>query len=241
MNKRTRIALISVAVIAFAAAFQFGHKQRLALKPYQDSATQFHRFSLLPRAYAQASEGEYWPQLDPTTRAFALPLDTIPRGYTIGKQFKPEPAGPIDALLLGKINNSAAYTLKPVDPIVSEYLYFGHAFASEQEFIALRDAIRQGAALDADIAVAQGSGTFGASKLYRLRNKLEVILATDGVIPAPDRNALNSIPVLIGKPQDGKAWVFFLNNRMEQLPYPGPFPMLPSIVEGQDDEAPTPQ
>ncbi|MCC6795627.1 MAG: hypothetical protein IT366_10955 [Candidatus Hydrogenedentes bacterium] len=236
-----RITLIIAGVLTFAAAFQIAHKQRLALKPYQDSATQFHRLSLLPRGYAQASEGEFWPQLDPTTRVFALPLNAIPRGYTVGKQFKPEPAGHIDALLLGKINNSAAYTLKPVDPIVSEYRYFGHAFASEKEFIALRDAIRQGAALDADIPVPQGSGTLGASKLYRLRNKLEEVLAKDGVIPVPDRNALNNIPVLIEKPHDGKAWVFFLNNRMEQMPYPGPFPMLPSIVEGQDTATPAAQ
>lgn len=230
--KGVRLLLLIVAIITFAALFQIGHKQRLATKPLQDSATYFHRISLLPRAYAQGSEGEFWPALDPKSRAFALPLESMTHGYTIGREFKNEPSGKIDAMLLGTINNKAAYTLTPVNTIASEYIYFGYAVANEVEFNALREAIRNGAALDADIPVAQGSGTLGSSKIYRLRNKLEEILAKDGVIPAPDRNALASIPALIEKPRDGHAWVLFLNYGTVRLPYPGPFPMLPLIIEG---------
>lgn len=230
--KGVRLLPLIVAIIAFAAVFQIAHKQRLATMPLQESATYFHRISLLPRAYAQGSDGEFWPALDPKTRAFALPLETMTRGYTIGREFKDGPLGKIDAMLIGTINNKAAYTLTPVDSIASEYIYFGYAIANETEYNTLREAIRNGAALDSDIPVAQGSGTLGSSKLYRLRNKLEEVLAKDGVIPAPDRNALASVPALIEKPRDGHAWVLFLNYGTVRLPYPGSFPMLPSIVEG---------
>jgi hypothetical protein len=132
-------------------------------------------------------------------------------------------------MLLGTLNQAPAYTLRPIDSIASECLYFGYAVTNESEFRALQNAIRNGAALDADIAVENGTGTNRSATLYRLNNRLFEQLRD----PKRDEaEALPPIPALMEKPHDGQAWVFYLNGTLERLPYPGPFPACAAVVEG---------
>lgn len=227
---RGRTTIIVVVLAAFAAVFHVAHQQRLAVKPLQDSATTFHRICMLPRAYAQTHDGQ-WPPVATSTRAFALPLADLPRGYTIAPRFDSKMVEPIPAMLLGTLNNAAAYTLKPVDTIASGYIYFGYAVTNENEFQELARAIRNGAPPDKNIAVEKGRGTLGSSTLYRLRNKLEETLAIDGVTPLVDPAVPDRIPVIMERPHDGLAWVQFLNGRMTRMPYPGAFPACAAVVD----------
>jgi hypothetical protein len=138
---------------------------------------------------------------------------------------------PIPAMLLGNINNAAAYTLAPVDAVASSYIYFGYAVTNEMEFQTLVKAVRAGANLNEDISVEPGHGTLGSSKLYRLRNKLTDTLMKDGLVQGPDPDPLSRVPVLMERPSDGYAWVQFLSMGIERLPYPGPFPMVPAVID----------
>lgn len=226
-----RVALVIVVLAAFAGAFHYAHKQRLATKPLQDAGSRFHRISLLPRAYAQAHDGS-WPPLDRRTRAFALPLNELPKGYTITASFKSDMQDSIPAMLLGNINHAAAYTLTPVDSIATTYIYFGFAVSNEAELLTLADAIRSGAAPDQNIAVGPGKGTLGSATLYRLHNKLGEILEADGVIS--NAEALSQIPLLMERPQAGFAWVMFLNGAFERRAFPGAFPMTDSVLATVD-------
>jgi hypothetical protein len=225
-----RVAAIALALAAFAAALHVAHRQRLAVEPLQDSATRLHRVSILPRAYAQTHEG-LWPALDARTRAFALPLNDLPQGYTIAPRFSANTLDPIPAMLLGPINNAAAYTLNPVDSVASDYIYFGFAVANEQEFQALVKAVRGGAPLDGNVAVEAGHGTLGSSTLYRLHAKIAETLATEGVTQQVDPTVRSRFPVLMERPRDGYAWVQYLDSGMERLPYPGPFPVCAAVLE----------
>ncbi|NUM55382.1 MAG: hypothetical protein HUU46_17175 [Candidatus Hydrogenedentes bacterium] len=229
-----RVALCVALLAAFAVAFHFAHRQRLATKPLQDAGSRFHRISLLPRAYAQTHDG-VWPQLDAQTRAFALPLGEIPRGYTIAPPYRSDTTEPIAAMVLSNINNNAAYTLAPVDPIASTYIYFGYAVTNEVEFQTLVDAVRRGVSLEGNIPVDKGKGTLGSSKLYRLHNKLGETLVADGVIPSVDPAALSRIPVLMERPHDGFAWVMYLSWKFERATFPGPFPLSESVVSAAGD------
>ena len=227
---RARVAIIIVAVAAFAAVFHEAHRERLALKPLQDSATTFHRICMFPRAYAQTHDGQ-WPTLSASPRAFALPLADLPRGYTIAPRFDVKMTEPIPAMLVGTLNNAAAYTLKPIDAIASEYIYFGYAVTNEDEFAELVRAIRNGAPPDRDIPVEKGRGTLGSSTLYRLRNKFEKTLAAAGVTPQADPAVLDRMPVVMERPHDGLVWVQFLNGRMARMPYPSSFPACAAVVD----------
>jgi hypothetical protein len=118
-----------------------------------------------------------------------------------------------------------------VDTVASGYIYFGYAISSEAEFLALVDAVRKGADLEQNIAVEKGKGTAGSSTLYRMRNKLDEVLAADGVLQTPDPGVLARIPVLMERPRDGYAWVMFANYHMARLPYPSVFPLTPAVID----------
>jgi hypothetical protein len=238
-NRGATLLLVFVLLTSFAVAFHFGNKQRRVVAPIQDAATQFFRIALLPRAYAQANEGR-WPALDDETRAFALPIEDLPRGYRIGPRFDHKITETPEGILLGSINNAGAYTLKPVDSIASDYIYFAYAVTNDVEFLSLVKSVRAGASLDANIAVEAGRGTLGSSTLYRLDNKLDAVLVSDGVVKPEQTDVLSRIPVLMERPRDGFAWVMYLNMKMERLPYPGAFPMSAAIIEALETPATAP-
>lgn len=225
-----RIFAVAIGLAAFAAVFQLAHTRRLQLQPVQDEGTLLIRTALLPRAFAQANGG-MWPGLDPRTRTFTLPLNDLPRGYTIAPRFSREMTAPIPAMLLGNINNAAAYTLKPVDTTALSYIYFGYAVTNEKEVQALAKAVREGTPLDEKITVGAGSGTLGSAALYRLCDKLGETLARDGVAPTSDSDILSQFPALMTRPCDGHVWVLYLSTRLERLPFPSTFPATAGVVE----------
>lgn len=224
------ILAVAIGLACFAAAFQVAHKRRLAMQPVQDEGSLLIRTALLPRAFAQANGG-LWPALDSKTRTFRLPLSDLPRGYTIAPRFSKEMTGPIAAMLLGNINNAAAYTLGPIDTTASTYIYFGYAVTNEKELQTLAEAVRAGAPLDVKIAVDAGTGTLGSSALYRLCDKLEETLAEDGVTQTSDTDILSQFPALMTRPRDGHVWVLYLSTRLERLPFPSTFPATVKVVE----------
>jgi len=220
-------AILGVLII-FGVLFQIAHARRAAIAPLLDEGNHATNIAMLGRAHAQARQG-MWPQLDRAAGHFVLPVADLPQAYSIAPRFTFKTTTAPDALLLGTLNNYKVYTLQSYADI-DEYLYPGYAVAAEREGMALLEALRNGASTGNDITVAQGDGTLGSSTLYRLRFGLETALAHDGVIPAVDPAVPRRFPALIGPRHDGHAWVVFLDQHVERLPYPGQFPLTEQFI-----------
>ncbi len=224
---RRYIAVVIIFLALFCVFFQIAHLQRAASEPLKESGNRMTSISLLARSFAQA-HGGMWPPLENSPKSFRLPQSMEPQGYTLASRFTGKETLPVDAMLLGRINNAKAYILDPMNDDIAACIYLGFATTSESEVLSLVNAVKSGVPLDVDIPVAQGSGTLGSQRLYRLRNDLHQVMSADGVV-APG-SAAPRIPVLIEIPRDGWAWVYFLDLHVERIPYPGPFPMTEAVV-----------
>jgi hypothetical protein len=156
--------------------------------------------------------------------------ETEPESYALGGPTDGPRDDSVRAFLFGHLNQHSAMTLKPLMP-KEDYFYLGYAIASEEEGLALVDAVRHAVSLYHDIPITPGKGTLGSTKLYRLRNNLADDLARDGVTKQVDPQLLARVPVVIERPKGSHAWVVFLDFHIERLPYPGPFPMSKRFIK----------
>jgi len=214
---------VATLIFVFAVTFHFLNKQRQAVAPLKDEGNTLTSVSLIARAYAQYNDGE-WPALASTGNPFRLSPEVPPLGYTISSRFDHKTTGSVDALLLGRINNAKAYTLRSMAETVKGYFYLGYAVSNESELLALTVAVKQSAAHGGELPAPAGAGTLGLDRFFRLHGNLAETMAREGAGEKFIASA-RRIPVLIEKPKDGWSWVYFLDLHAERLPYPGEFPL----------------
>ena len=218
ISKRT-LPLLALALMAYLAALQLGINQRRRLETDAKEAGRISAVALSGWAYAQRHDGA-WPEMHPT-KPFAYAPDTQPESFALGGNAE----GKVDDSLKGYVlGNFSQDRMRRLEPVLSpdEYFYLCYAVDSENQGIALIDALKRTPARDYDIAVAAGQGTAGSTTFYRLCNDLSEKLArTNAAINAtgPSR-----FPLIIQNPKGDHVWVVFLDFHIERLPYPGPFP-----------------
>ena len=118
------------------------------------------------------------------------------------------------------------------------YFYLGYAVTSDTEMAAFGEAYRSrvaaGLRFDEDLEVGAGTGTAGGDVLYRLREGIGRVVASDPQSPADVAVAESGIPVLIERtdnhvPAGGN--VLFMDGHVEFMRYPGKWPMTEETVE----------
>lgn len=220
VSKRA-LPLITLALIAYLAALQLGIEQRRHLETDSKEAGRISAVGLSGWAYAQRHDGT-WPELHPST-LFAYGPDTQPESFALAGNAE----GPVDDALKGYVlGNLNRERMRRLEPVLSpaEYFYVGYAVDSEDQGIALIDALKRRPARSQDIVAPAGEGTAGSSTFYRLRNDLPDVLAHENTATGSTATALSSFPVIIQNPKGDHVWVLFLDFHIERLPYPGPFP-----------------
>jgi len=152
-------------------------------------------------------------------------------------------------------NKPLQINLAPVSPGMNpaqflgqdtSYWYLGYAVTDEHEGLVFVDVYRslleQGIRPVDDLLVGPGNGTGGAEFIFRLREDLGGVTGPDGRVLSQTR-----IPVIITRPQYGKASVLFMDGHVEDRSYPGPFPMSPGFIGALESldafftEAPAPR
>lgn len=181
------------------------------------------------QAYALDHDG-LWPQVDTVRRRFTYEPDGLPARYAIADPYGGGLDHPIEALLFGHLTRHRALTLA-TDGNPDGHFYLGFAVSSESEGDSLIAAVGGAGSLDRDVVTEPGKGTLGSSLLYRIRQDLPDHLAEAGVTQDADRAILAQFPVIIERPKDGHAWVFYLDGHTEYLPYPGEFPLTERFVK----------
>ena len=118
------------------------------------------------------------------------------------------------------------------------YFYLGYAVTSDAEMAAFAEAYRArvaaGLRFDEDLDVDAGTGTAGGDVLYRLREGIGRVVASDPQSPGAVAVAESGIPVLIERidnhvPAGGN--VLFVDGHVEFIRYPGKWPMTRETVE----------
>ena len=118
------------------------------------------------------------------------------------------------------------------------YFYLGYLVCDSAQAKAFArayaDRAAEGGAFDTDLIVPQGQGNFGTGRIHRLRTNLAPIAPKD--LDETQRAVLLSkIPIIVQRPKKtclGEGGiVLYLDNHVEYLPYPGPFPMTPECID----------
>lgn len=212
--------IIVIVLLAYAFAFHIGLEQRHEAERSAQESARIVAEASRGASYARQHNGE-WPELD--TAAWAYKSGSTPEHYELEYLLKTPANDGTQPMLLGHLGWAPAATLKPVAP-AKGYFYLGYAVTSEEQGLALVDAVRNGKPLAEDIPVADGQGSFGSSSLYRLRDNLIESLAKDSEIGEPSRVQPKDIPVIVQRPVDSFMWVVYLDQHAARIPYPGLFP-----------------
>lgn len=118
------------------------------------------------------------------------------------------------------------------------YFYLGYAVMSDAEMAAFAEAygarVAAGLRFDEDLEVDAGTGTAGGGVLYRLREGIARVAASDPQSLLDAAVAKSQIPVLIERtdnhlPPGGN--VLFMDGHVEFIRYPGKWPMTEETVE----------
>ena len=226
ISKRA-LSLAALALMAYLPALQLGIDQRRRLETDGKEASRISAVALSGWAYAQRHDGT-WPNMH-STKPFEYAPDTQPESYALGGNVE----GPVDDSLRGYVlGNLNQERIRRLEPVLSpdDYFYLGYAVDSEDQGIALIDALKHAPARGQDIATAAGKGTAGSSKFYHLRNDLPEELARENVATDSNPTGPARFPVIIQKPKGDHVWVVFLDFHVERLPYPGPFPTSERLI-----------
>lgn len=224
-SKRS-LPFVVIGLFAYLAALQFGIVQRRHLEADARDASRIGAVALSGWAYAQRHDGA-WPSMDPST-PFAYAPDTEPASYALGGNAE----GPVNDLLKGYVlGNLNREHMRRLEPVLSsdEYFYLGYAVDSEDQGLALIDALKHAPPRGLDIAVAVGKGTAGSSTFYRLHNNVPEVLARENIVTGA--TGPSRFPVIIQKPKGDHVWVIFLDFHIERLPYPGAFPASERFID----------
>jgi len=125
---------------------------------------------------------------------------------------------------------------KAADVTDQSYFYLGWVVTSEKEGLALLDAYES---LDLDqrgedVKVAEGKGTVGGNKIFRLREGIERFLITDINQPGTPRELASKVPIMWDRPgqhEAGGGNVLYIDGRVEFVKYPGKFPMTEKFIK----------
>ncbi len=231
-TRRRYLGWIALAFVAYLVVLHVGTEKGRESERRAEAGNRLVNVGIQGQAYALDHDG-LWPELDSANPRFVYALGSVPVGYAIAEPYQGGLPHPIEALLFGHLTRHRALTLMP-ESGPAEYFYLGYAVATEAEGLALVDAVRKGAPPNGDIPVASGEGTLGSSFLYQLRQDLHEHLAEAGVAEDASRETLARFPVIIERPVEGHAWVFFLDGHSEYLPYPGGFPVTARFIQALD-------
>ncbi len=216
---KRRLPFVVIGLIAYLAALQFGTVHRRHLEADAKEASRIGAVALSGWAYAQRHDGA-WPSMDPAT-PFAYAPDTEPASYALGGNAE----GPVNDLLKGYVlGNLNREHMRRLEPVLSsdEFFYLGYAVDSEDQGLALIEALQAAPAHGKNLKATAGEGSAGSSTFYRLHNDLLEVLSGEDV--AGQVADLSRFPVIIQNPRGDHMWVMFLDFHAERLPYPGPFP-----------------
>ena len=212
--------ILAVVLLAYALAFHVGLQQRHEAEQFAQASARIVAEASRGANYARQHNGE-WPELDAT--AWTFKPGSAPEHYELEYLLKTPANDGTQPMLLGNLGWAPAATLRPVGP-ANGYFYLGYAVTSEEQGLALADAVHSGKPLAGDVPVEQGQGSFSSSTLYRLRDNLFESAAKDNELSEPSRLQPKDIPVLIQRPVDSFMWVVYLDQHAARIPYPGPFP-----------------
>lgn len=133
------------------------------------------------------------------------------------------------------LGNSDSPTTRVTD---HSYFYLGYCLTSDAEvksFVkAYRQAVQTGTGFAEDLKVEAGAGNNGSDTIYHFREDVELLLLPDGA-SATEADSLESrIPVMVERPSNHRpkgGQVVFLDGHVEDIPFPGRFPMTPTTID----------
>ena len=192
------------------------------------------------KMFANESLGKVYPQLSPEAGRLMFANESGDSNHPIAPEYLTEPSilvCPSDtdmALVQAGPNEEASEQL--LDD--HSYFYLGYVVMSDAEMSAFADAYRErvaaGLRFDDDLDVAEGTGTGGGNTLYRLREGIGRVIASDAQNPAAVAVAESEIPVLIERIDNhvpGGGNVLYLDGHVEFLRYPSRWPMTRETVD----------
>lgn len=116
----------------------------------------------------------------------------------------------------------------------NEYFYLGYVVFNEHEAESLAQIYERRLVISSvwgrDIHVEAGKGNLGGDKIYSLRNNVADEILGSSADELAKAKLKSQIPIMIQRileksPSKMKALVLFLDNHVEELEYPGNFPM----------------
>jgi len=117
------------------------------------------------------------------------------------------------------------------------YFYLGYLVTNDAEVEAFAGAyknhVSRGYTFDRDLGVAQGTGTAGGDKIYRLWEGVELSLVADALDPLASVRLQSAVPVLIERPEHhlpGGGNVLYMDGHVEFLRYPSEWPMTEKTI-----------
>jgi len=190
-----------------------------------DCANNLKMMGLVFKMYANEHRKERFPVIDDRRGNLIVDADTIFPEYLTDLSVLQCPA-----------DTKAAVPAKADDVTDQSYFYLGWVVTTEGEGLALLDAYES---LDLDqrgedIQVADGKGTVGGNKIFRLREGVERFLITDSNQPGTPRELASKVPIMWDRPGQHDVPggnVLYIDGRVEFVKYPGKFPMTEKFIK----------
>ena len=117
----------------------------------------------------------------------------------------------------------------------NSYVYMGYAMTTEKTGLAFvnayRDAVKAGTPLSGPISVPEGEGSGGGDKIYPLREGVNRLFVQDINNPAATEVSESDIPVMFSMPINGIGNVLYMDGHVEEVRYPGKFPMTEKFID----------
>lgn len=227
MKRKTWIVL-AVLLLLVPILCVLAHWCFVAMERQNRMSALYYGIGVALHGYAEENGGVF-PPIDASRRRVCLPVGTIaPRYINSEKYWRKVPTEPYSTVSPETHEGSAGRSGKAEDLY---YYYSGYAVLSDDEAETLCRVLGEDlpAKTDANgnLMVGRGKGNLGADLIYRLKLGTGKTLST-----SEDESARieNRIPVMIPRStspywRNRKMLVLYLDNHMEEVEYPGGFPV----------------
>jgi prepilin-type processing-associated H-X9-DG protein len=171
------------------------------------------QIGLVCKMFANENRQQYFPELSPEAGRLMFTVDPTNDSASVYPEYLMDPS------VLSCPNDEDAPTSdhEMGDPYLfiddHSYYYFGYVITSDEEMAnfaeAYRARIAAGLSFNEDLEVAEGRGTNGGNRIFRLREGVERFAITDITNPAGAAMAQSSVPVLMDSPNYSSGYAEF--------------------------------